>query len=675
MGLTVLNVAYPLAPVGPDAVGGAEQVLAAIDRALVEAGHRSLIVAQEGSRCAGTLIALPRHDGPIDELALARAQAAARHAIEGALQREPIDVVHLHGVDFDHYAPRADVPVLATLHLPPGWYAPAAFHLPGVHLQCVSASQRQRCPPGAHLVRDVENGVDLDAFHPAHRRRGYAIALGRICPEKGFHFALRAARAAGMPLLLAGRVFDYEIHRRYFHDEIAPLLDGARRFVGPIGATQKRRLLGAARCVVVPSLAPETSSLVAMEALASGAPILAYAAGALSDIVEHGRTGFIARSVDELGQLMLRAGDLRPKDCRAAAERRFSARRMTAEYLGLYEELAARPRRRTAFTIEALHGAEALRGIAHEWRALWERCPDATPFQHPAWLLPWCANLERHAISVVTLRSGGRLSAIIPAEIVRERGELVMRLLGRGVTDHLDGVIDPALPPAAVEALIDALLADCDRAELDQLRPESPLLHGLRGAQVRELAPALPLSRDLRVVPRARLHELAYLRRRAAREAGLRIEAALAENLDEQLDVLFALHAARWHARGEEGVLSSAAVQRFHREAAHALHAAGLLRMYVLHLQDRAAAAFYGFSAHGRAFYYLSGFDPAFDRFSPGTLIVGHAIEQAAREGATQFDFLRGREAYKYRWGARDRPCYAVELRASSTALPLRSGA
>jgi CelD/BcsL family acetyltransferase involved in cellulose biosynthesis/glycosyltransferase involved in cell wall biosynthesis len=676
MGLTILNVAYPLAPVGPDAVGGAEQVLAAIDRALVASGHRSFVVAQEGSRCAGTLIPLPKHDGPIDELALARAQAAARHAIETALRREAVDLVHFHGVHFERYLPATDVPVLATLHLPPEWYAPQAFLMPGVYLQCVSASQRRRCPPGAHLVRDVENGIDLDAFRPAKRRRGYAVSLGRICPEKGFHFALRAARAAGMPLLLAGRVFDYEVHRRYFGDEIAPLLDATRRFVGPIGPARKRRLLGAARCVVVPSLAPETSSLVAMEALASGAPVLAYAAGALSDIVEHGRTGFIARSVDELGQLMLRAGELRPEECRASAERRFSARRMTTEYLELYAELAARPRTRTPFTVETLYGADALRGIEPEWQGLWARCPDATPFQHPAWLLPWCAHLARHPAIAIALRTGGRLAALVPAELSRERGERVLRLLGGAVTDHLDGLVDPVLPTAAIDAVIDAVLAACDRAELDRLRPESPLLQALRDrAQVRELAPALPLSPDLSAVPAARLHELAYLRRRATREAGMRIEAARAGNLDPMLDSFFDLHTARWHARGEEGVLSSPAVQRFHRDATHALESAGFLRLYVLHLHDRAAAAFYGFSAHGRACYYLSGFDPSFDRYSPGTLIVGHAIEQASREGATEFDFLRGREAYKYRWGARDRPCYAVELRASAAALPVGSGA
>jgi hypothetical protein len=65
MALTVLSVAYPFAPVGPDAVGGAEQILSALDRALVRAGHCSVVVACEGSEVAGSVVpvpsALPRH--------------------------------------------------------------------------------------------------------------------------------------------------------------------------------------------------------------------------------------------------------------------------------------------------------------------------------------------------------------------------------------------------------------------------------------------------------------------------------------------------------------------------------------------------------------------------------------------------------------------------------------
>jgi CelD/BcsL family acetyltransferase involved in cellulose biosynthesis/glycosyltransferase involved in cell wall biosynthesis len=669
MRLTVLNVAYPLAPVSPDAVGGAEQVLAAIDRALVAGGHRSLVIAQEGSRCAGALLPIPAHEGPIDELALARAQGATRQAVAAALRAERVDVVHLHGIDFHRYAPEREEPVIATLHLPPEWYPAEAFELPGVRLVCVSESQRRRCPPGARLLPDVENGVDVDWFAPARTRRRFALALGRICPEKGFHFALRAARTVGLPLLLAGRVFDYEVHRRYFAQEISPLLDERRRFIGPIGAARKRRLLGAARCLVVPSLAAETSSLVAMEALASGTPVVAYPAGALAQIVDHGRTGFIVRHVDELGEAMLRAAELRPEDCRAAAEGRFSEKRMTDRYLALYGDLAPARRREARLAIEELRGAEALRRLQPEWLALWERCLEATPFQHPAWLLPWCAHLARAEPVAVALRRHGRLVGLALVDIRRERDGDVLRLLGSGVTDHLDVLLDLAEPDGTAEAMADALRARCDHAELAQLRPSSPLLR-TKGpaARVCDTAPALRISPTLDAVPPRRLRELRYLRRRAERDAGARIETAAAADLDGRLDSLFGLHAARWRARGQDGVLASPDVQRFHRDAARRLLAAGLLRMYALRLEGRTAAVFHGFAARDRTSYYLSGFDPAFERFSPGTLVVGHAIEEAAREGAAEFDFLRGGEPYKYRWGARDRPCYAVRLGSAAPA-------
>src|SRR3954447_6735961 len=110
VGLTVLNVAYPFAPVGADATGGAEQVLSHIDQALVSAGHHSIVIACEGSQTAGTLIPVPRPAGLLDDEAITTARAWNRRAIESALERWPIDIVHLHGVDFQSYLPPAGVP-------------------------------------------------------------------------------------------------------------------------------------------------------------------------------------------------------------------------------------------------------------------------------------------------------------------------------------------------------------------------------------------------------------------------------------------------------------------------------------------------------------------------------------------------------------------------------------
>src|SRR5437868_10701735 len=98
MTLTVLNIAYPLAPAGPDAVGGAEQVLSLLDGALAEAGHRSIVLACEGSRTQGELISVPRSEGPLDPDTVRAAQQRHAHAVCDILRRIQIDLVHLHGI-------------------------------------------------------------------------------------------------------------------------------------------------------------------------------------------------------------------------------------------------------------------------------------------------------------------------------------------------------------------------------------------------------------------------------------------------------------------------------------------------------------------------------------------------------------------------------------------------
>lgn len=362
--LTVLSVAYPLAPVGPDAVGGAERVLASIDRALVAAGHRSLVLAAEGSAAAGDLIPFRLPRGPLDDVVVAGVRRRYAEALRALLDLARVDVVHLHGVDFASYLPPPGPPVLATLHLPPSWYPASAFRpaRPATYLHCVSASQRRACPPEAELLPEVPNGVDLAAFRPLEEpgdREGFALALGRICPEKGFHLALDAAARAGVPMLLGGKVFPYPEHERYYAREIAPRLSSERRFLGPLGLAETAGLLARARCLLVSSLAPETSSLVAMEALASGTPVVAFRAGALPEIVDDGETGFLVDGVDEMAAAIARMGEIDRRACRAAAEARFGEERMIAGYLRLYGRLAGAPAEGPA-EVPILEPAEAL---------------------------------------------------------------------------------------------------------------------------------------------------------------------------------------------------------------------------------------------------------------------------------------------------------------------------
>jgi glycosyltransferase involved in cell wall biosynthesis len=346
--LTILSVAYPFAPVSADAAGGAEQVLFAVDRALHKEGHRSLVIGCAGSRISGDLIETPSVAADLNENRRRAMHVLVRERITGVLRQEPIDLVHYHGVDCNAYLVPEGPPGLITLHLPPSWYPPEILgpQPANIWFHCVSVSQHAALSglsyAAERLLPPIENGVDVEALGVGrHARRSFALVLGRICPEKGQHLAIAAAQAAGVPLIIAGALFPYPEHRHYFEIKIRPRLGERVRYYGPVGLVRKRRLLSAARCVLIPSLAPETSSLVAMEALACGTPVIAFRIGALPEIVEHGRTGFLADDEHGMAQAIAASGTIDPNTCRRTSAARFGQKRMTSAYLDRYARLSA----------------------------------------------------------------------------------------------------------------------------------------------------------------------------------------------------------------------------------------------------------------------------------------------------------------------------------------------
>ncbi|MBV8533420.1 MAG: glycosyltransferase [Verrucomicrobia bacterium] len=338
--MRILSIAYPFAAVGTDSVGGAEQILLQLDRALIDAGHESIVVACGGSRVTGHLIQTPPIRTEITPELRARIYARVCEILSDAVNRFDPDLVHMHGVDFYQYLPADDRPVLVTLHLPVSFYPGWIFQLQRLHiyLVCVSKSQYRTCPPSAITLSPIENGVPLPFEQPVSKE-DYAVCLSRIAPEKNTHVALAASREARIRCFLAGQVFGYREHQQYHKDVVTPLLDRERQFIGAVDEQEKWRLLSKARCLLQPSLAPETSSLVAMEALACGTPVIAFPSGALPEIIDNGKTGFLVRSATEMARAILVADRIRPEDCLDAARARFSGGRMTREYIELYEEL------------------------------------------------------------------------------------------------------------------------------------------------------------------------------------------------------------------------------------------------------------------------------------------------------------------------------------------------
>ena len=338
MPLTVLSVSYSLAHVSRRTAGGAEQVLATLDEALVLEGHRSLVLAPAGSRCDGLLVPAQIPKGILDGDAKHEARKIFKHQIDRILNEFSINVVHMHGLDFYGYLPSPPVPIVVSLHLPLSWYGVDALCRlqPGVTLVAVSESQARTAPADVRINAVVPNGVNLSHFRPQKRKSDYALVIARICPEKGLHLAIDAAERAGVPLIIAGSVFDYSEHRDYFDSMVLPRLNERIRFVGLVGGVRKANLLAGARCLLVPSLAPETSSLVAMEAMASGTPVVAFPSGALPEVVSHRRTGFLVNDAEEMAEAIFGCNSIASEVCRHEAELKFSSARMFAEYLDLY---------------------------------------------------------------------------------------------------------------------------------------------------------------------------------------------------------------------------------------------------------------------------------------------------------------------------------------------------
>ncbi len=307
--------------------------------------------------------------------------------------------------------------------------------------------------------------------------------------------------------------------------------------------------------------------------------------------------------------------------------------------------------------------AAELAALEPAWWDLFARVPDATPFAAPAWLLPWWRTFAPGSLWVVALSEGERLTGLAPLYL--EDGPHGRRLLpmGIGLTDALDILVDPTRADAVGAALGRAL------AEVPPGLACWSAEDALPGAAVLALAtppgwsstcapqsacPVLALSGPAReAIPPRQRRKWQMARNRAARRACL-VVATTPDTVLDDLGHLQRLHSARWRERGEPGVLADPAVGRFHALALPALLAAGLLRMTTLQLDGEVAGVYFGLQRGSGAFAYLGGFDPGFAFESPGTLLIGAAIEAAAAEGVRAFSFLRGQEAYKYAWGATD---------------------
>jgi glycosyltransferase involved in cell wall biosynthesis len=336
--MKIAQVAPLYESVPPRLYGGTERIVAYLTEELVEAGHEVTLFASGDSVTSAAL-------EPASPRAL-RLDPTCREPlpwhvamIDGVARRAgEFDIIHFH-VDWLHLPlfSRLATPFLTTMHgrldLPEVASVLRAF--PAAPF--VSISDAQRSPvPGARWAGTVHHGLPKDLLRLGPGGSELAF-LGRVSPEKGPDAAIRIARAAGRTLRMAAKVDRAD--RRYYEEQVEPLLGPGVEFIGEIDEWGKGDFLGRAAALLFPIDWPEPFGIVLIEAMACGTPVIAYPCGSVPEIVVDGVTGFLVRNEAEAVAAVARLPALDRRRIRAEFERRFTSRRMADDYHALYRAL------------------------------------------------------------------------------------------------------------------------------------------------------------------------------------------------------------------------------------------------------------------------------------------------------------------------------------------------
>lgn len=313
-------------------------------RGLVEAGHEVTLFTTGDSTCpVPREWALSQAEG----MRIGMAVPELRHVIHAYDAVSNHEIVHDHTVFGPFYSQHfPGLPVVTTIHGPFNDELTDIYRViaPRVPIVCISHAQR-RAAPDVEVKRVIHHGIDASAFEfgdgGGDEEGDYLLFLGRMSPDKGPDRAIEVARKAGTRVLLAAKMRE-QWERTYFDERVAPLLGPDAVYLGEVLHERKLELIANARALLFPIRWNEPFGMVMLESFACGTPVLAFPEGAVPEVIEDGKTGFLCEDEAEMVEAVARIDELERGDCRAAVEGYFSTNRMVAEHVELYEELARR---------------------------------------------------------------------------------------------------------------------------------------------------------------------------------------------------------------------------------------------------------------------------------------------------------------------------------------------
>ncbi|WP_434744108.1 glycosyltransferase family 4 protein [Micromonospora sp. SH-82] len=332
-------VVPPWLSVPPPGYGGLEQVVAALVNTLTGHGHAVTLFGAGVEHGTPAAFVSTEAELQFDRLGESLPELAHLARVNQLVDPADFDVVHDHTTIGPLVAGRRSVPTVATVHgNPVGEYGTVLSDTDhGVGLVAISHAQR-RSNPALPWVGTVHNALDIAEIpRKSQPSTGAVLWLARFSPDKGPELAIRAARAAGLPLVLAGKCNE-PVERRYYEQVIEPMLDSDVTVVFNADRATALRLLVEARCLIMPIQWAEPFGMVMVEAMATGTPVVALDRGAVAELIRPGLTGVVCADPVELPTALQEVTRMDPAACVAHVAENFSTERMALGYEAVYRE-------------------------------------------------------------------------------------------------------------------------------------------------------------------------------------------------------------------------------------------------------------------------------------------------------------------------------------------------
>lgn len=338
--MRIAQIILPWIALPPEKYGGTERIVYTLTENLVKRGHDVTLFAAGDSKVSSRLdYIFPKSFGLQDSVktVLTTSFDPLRHVAYAFSKASQFDIIHSHAQYLG--LPFANIVATPTVHTFHRVYQGSVDEM-GLLTQFknenfVSISNSQR-DLDLNFVGTVYNGIPLEEYEFSEKTGDYLFWTGRILPKKGILESIKIAKGFGMKLIIAGVVTDGE----FFEKNINPNIDGTNiEYIGEVTQKEMAKLYRGAYATLFPISWREPFGLVMTESMASGTPVVAFSAGAVPEIIENGKTGFIVESEEAAIAVLAKIQNIQRSDCRKRVEENFTVEKMTDGYEKVYKKI------------------------------------------------------------------------------------------------------------------------------------------------------------------------------------------------------------------------------------------------------------------------------------------------------------------------------------------------